>query len=71
MVKEMKNMKITNSVIIATIIGASIFSMVTFQPISTEASNNILPSATPSPRKIRKVPAPTPSPIRNHRLSQF
>lgn len=55
-------MKKANSIIIATIIAAFGISMFAFQP-TTEAGNNVLPSATPSPRKVRKIPAPTPSPI--------
>lgn len=56
-------MKKANSIIITTIMVAFIFSMVAFQSDSIEASNSILPSATPSPRKKGRIPAPTPSPF--------
>ncbi len=49
-------MKNTNLTIIATIIATFVISMFAFQPIVTEASNNVSPTATPSPRKIRKMP---------------
>ena len=55
-------MKKANLTIIATIIAAFGITMFAFQS-TTEAGNSVLPSATPSPRKIRKIPAPTPSPI--------
>jgi len=45
-------MKKANSIIIATIIATFVISMFAFQPTKTEASNNILPLATPSPRKV-------------------
>ena len=49
-------MKKANSIIIATIVATFAFSMIAFRPTTTEASNNISPTATPSPRKIRKLP---------------
>jgi len=52
-------MKKANLIIIATIIGTLVISIVTFQPTATEASNNVSPTATPSPRKIRKTPRQT------------
>ncbi len=54
-------MKKFNLTVIATIIATFIFSMFAFQPTTTEASNNALPSATPSPRGIR--PKTIQSPI--------
>lgn len=47
-------MKKSNAIIIATIFTTFIVSMFAFLPTKTEASNNVLPSATPSPRKIGK-----------------
>ena len=49
-------MKIRNLTIMATIIATLVISMFAFQPTATEASNNVSPTATPSPRKIRKLP---------------
>ena len=49
-------MKKVNSIIIATIIATFVISMFAFQTTTTEASNNVSPTATPSPRKIRKLP---------------
>lgn len=49
-------MKKANSIIFATIIATFVISMFAFQPTTTDASNNISPTATPSPRKIRKMP---------------
>ncbi len=46
-------MKKANLTIIAIIIATFVFSMFAFQPTTTEAGNNVLPSATPSPRKKR------------------
>ena len=51
--KERTKMKKTNTIIIATIIAAFVFSVFVFQPIVTEANNNLLPSPTPSPQKIK------------------
>ena len=53
-------MKKTNSMVIATIIATFVLTMFAFQP-TTEAGNNVSPSATPSPR--RKLPRPVQSPI--------
>lgn len=49
-------MKKVNLTIIATIIATFVISMFAVQPTVTEASNNVSPSATPSPRKIKKTP---------------
>ena len=49
-------MKKVNSIIIATFIATFIISIFAFQPTATEASNGVVPTATPSPRKIRKLP---------------
>lgn len=49
-------MKKGNSIIIAIIIATFVISIFVFQPTKTEASNNVSPTATPSPRKIRKMP---------------
>ena len=49
-------MKKVNSIIIATIIATFVFSMFAFQPTETEASNNVSPLASATPRKIRKMP---------------
>ncbi len=49
----MKKEKLT---IIATIIAILVISLFAFQPTITEASSNISPTATPNPRKIRKLP---------------
>ena len=46
-------MKKVNLTIVATIITTFVISMFAFQPTKTEASNNVLPSATPSPRRIK------------------
>lgn len=48
-------MKKKNSIITVTIIATFVFSIVAFQPTVTEANNNVSPTATPSPRKIRKI----------------
>lgn len=48
-------MKKANLTIIATAIATFVISMIAFQPTTIEASNNVSPSATPSPRKIRKT----------------
>lgn len=48
-------MRKSNAIIIATILATFIVSMYAFSPTKTEASNSVLPSATPSPRKIRKI----------------
>ncbi len=53
-------MKKVNSIIIATIIAAFVISMFAFESATrTEASNNVSPSAMPTPRKIRKTPKQT------------
>ena len=52
-------MKKANLTIIATIIATFVISMFAFQPTTTEASNNVSPTATPSPRKIKKTPKQT------------
>ncbi len=49
-------MKKANLTIIATIIGTLVISIFAVQPTATEASNNVLPTTEPSPRKIRKMP---------------
>lgn len=50
-------MKKVNLAVIATIMATFVISMCAFQPTATaEASNYVLPVATPSPRKIRKLP---------------
>ena len=48
-------MKKANLTIIACIIAILVFSMIAFQPTTTEASNNVSPTATPSPRKKRVI----------------
>ena len=48
-------MKKVNAIIIVTILATFVISMFAFQPTTTETSNKVLPSATPSPRKIRKT----------------
>lgn len=67
-------MKKANSIIIATIIATFVISMFAFQPTATEASNNVSPSATPSPRKKRlktiQSPRPIQSPITRNRTSR-
>ncbi len=52
-------MKRANLTIIATIIATLVISMIAFQPTATEASNDATPTATPRPRKIRKMPRQT------------
>lgn len=47
-------MKKINAIIIVTIFATFVISMFAFQPTTTETSNKVLPSATPSPRKIGK-----------------
>ncbi len=54
--QEIVKMKKVNSIVITTIVATFVISMFAFQPATTEASNNVSPSATPSPRKIRKMP---------------
>lgn len=51
-------MKKADFIIIAAITGTLVISIFAFQP-ATEASNNAMPNATPSPRKIRKLPKQT------------
>lgn len=46
-------MKKVNLTIIATIIATFVISMFAVQPTVTEANNNVSPSATPSPRRIK------------------
>lgn len=46
-------------ILIATIIATFVISMFAIQPTATEASNNVTPNATPSPRKIKKTPKQT------------
>ena len=46
-------MKKVNLIIIATIIATFFIAMFAFQPTTTEAANNVSPSAMPTPRKIR------------------
>ena len=58
-------MKRENLTIIATIIVAFIISMFAFQPTATEASNNVSPSATPSPRRKRIKAIQSPKPIQS------
>ena len=47
-------MKKVNLIIIATIMATFAISMFAFQPTKAEASNKVLPTATPTPRKIKK-----------------
>jgi hypothetical protein len=49
-------MKKVNLTVIATIIATLFIAMFAFQPAKTEASNNVSPTATPSPRNIKKMP---------------
>ncbi len=42
-----------NLTVIAAIIATLVLSMIAFQTVTTEASSNVLPSATPSPRTKR------------------
>jgi hypothetical protein len=58
-------MKKTNLTIVATIIATCVFSMIAFQPITIEASNNVSPTATPSPRKKRPIAIQSPKPIQS------
>lgn len=44
-------MKKINLTVIAIVIAAFLISMFAFQPITSEASNNVAPSANPTPRK--------------------
>ncbi len=53
-------MKKANLTIIATIIATIVISMFAFQPTTTEASNNVSPSATPSPRTKRPTTIRSP-----------
>ena len=53
-------MKKVNLTIIATIMATFAIAMFAFQPTTTEANNNVSPTATPSPRKIKSVPKSTP-----------
>ncbi len=48
-------MKKADLTIIAVITGMFVVAMFAIQP-TTEASNNVSPTATPSPRKMRKTP---------------
>ena len=52
-------MKKVNLIIIATIIATFAIAMFAFQTIKTEASNNVSPLASATPRKIRKMPRQT------------
>jgi hypothetical protein len=54
--KGAKTMTKANLTIIATIIATFVISMIAFQPTAIEASNNVSPTATPSPRNIKKMP---------------
>ena len=45
-------MKKVNYIAIATIVATFVISMFAFQPITTEASNGVMPLATSSPQKI-------------------
>ena len=45
-----------NLTVIATIIATFAIAMFAFQPTITEASNNVSPLASATPRKIRKMP---------------
>ena len=67
-------MKKANSIIIATIIATFVISMFAFQPTVTNASNVVLPNATPSPRRKRlktiQSPKPIQSPITRTRSNQ-
>lgn len=47
-------MKNVNLIVITTVIATFIISMITFQPIATEASSKVVPAMTPSPRTIKK-----------------
>ncbi|CAN5423612.1 hypothetical protein BH10ACI1_BH10ACI1_08470 [soil metagenome] len=51
-------MKKVNYIVIVVIITTFVISMFAFQP-TAEAGNNVSPTATPSPRKIRKIPKQT------------
>lgn len=57
-------MKKNNLTIIAVIIITFVFSMIAFQP-TTEASSNVTPMATPSPRKKRPLAIQSPKPIQS------
>jgi hypothetical protein len=58
-------MKRTNLTIVATIIATFVISTIAFQSTVTEASNNISPTATPSPRKKRPIAIQSPKPIQS------
>jgi hypothetical protein len=45
---------------VATIIATFVISMIAFQPTATEASNNVSPTATPSPRGKRPIAIQSP-----------
>lgn len=65
-------MKKANLTIIATIIATFGITMFAFQP-TTEAGNNVLPSATPSPRKKQLpmvIQSPKPSSSRTSRTNK-
>lgn len=67
-------MKKFNLTVIACIIATFVLSMIAFQPTTIEASNNVSPTATPSPRKKRlktiQSPKPIQSPITRSRTSR-
>ncbi len=58
-------MKKINLTVIATIIATFIISIVAFQPTTTEASNNVVPNMTPSPRTKRPKTIQSPKPIQS------
>jgi hypothetical protein len=58
-------MKKANLTIVATIIATFVISMIAFQPTATEASNNVSPAATPSPRGKRPRTIQSPKPVQS------
>jgi hypothetical protein len=58
-------MKKINLTIIVTLIATFVISIVAFQPTAIEASNNVSPTATPSPRKKRPIAIQSPKPIQS------
>ncbi|MCU0240678.1 MAG: hypothetical protein MUC29_14655 [Pyrinomonadaceae bacterium] len=58
-------MKKANLTIVAAIIATFVFSMIAFQPTPTEASNNVSPTMTPSPRTKRPIAIQSPKPIQS------
>ncbi len=61
-------MKKANLIIIATIIATFVISMFAFQPTATEASNNVSPTVTPSPRAKRPKTIQSPVTVKRTKV---